>query len=105
MASQRRTVWMPRRRSREASSVDLAYRFAEHGRTLSRLSDRMISLRARRTTGLQLRATLQAYDQTLLLAAADAGLELPGSAPLKSVDRLLLEAELSLVGLRWTTAP
>lgn len=81
-------------------------RLAEHAATLSRLNRRIESLRAShdRRVGGRLRAALTAYDQTLLLAVDEAGVPDPGRrlcAPLHAADRLGLEAELSLLGVRW----
>jgi hypothetical protein len=42
-----------------------------------------------------------AYDQTLALAAVELGICVPGKVPWEAADRLTVEAELSLAGLRW----
>jgi hypothetical protein len=48
-----------------------------------------------------LQATRTAYDQVLLLAAAELGIETDLQPPLNSTDRIGLEAELSVADLRW----
>jgi hypothetical protein len=52
--------------------------------------------------GQHLRAASTAYDQTLLLAAREFGIEAGRTAPLPPIERLALEAELSVAGLRWS---
>lgn len=100
---QRRNGARSRRAQTAPPELDRHRRLAEHSATLSRLSHRIQLLHARRATGLQLRAAQNAYDDTLLIAAREIGLTVTSAAPLQALDRLTLEAELSLAGLRWTT--
>ncbi len=90
--------------------VEKFTRLAEHAANLTRLTRRIETLRAtasERRFGCHLRAALMAYDQTLLLACDDAGIDLTGEdqrrlrAPLHTSDRLWIEAALSMAGLRW----
>lgn len=84
-------------------AIDHARRLASYGRDLSRLALQLNDWRAHGATrnGQHIRAASLAYDQVLLMAAAELGLETEVTAPLHPVDRLGLEAELSLAGLRW----
>lgn len=50
---------------------------------------------------LRLQAMRTAYDEVLLLAAREIGIASDLRPPLTSTDRIGLEAELSLAGLRW----
>lgn len=82
--------------------VARAYRLARHAATLTRLSRRIATFVARGgRDGQHLRAASTAYDQTLILAAAEFGLAGDLVAPLRPSDRLLLEAHLAMAGLRW----
>lgn len=91
-------------RRRRDAEVDRAYRMARYSADLTRLAARIADLRARANRdGQHLRAAITAYDQTLLIAAAEAGRAAPFRAPLNPVDRLTLEADLTLAGLRWST--
>ncbi|UQX89154.1 hypothetical protein M6D93_03910 [Jatrophihabitans telluris] len=87
----------------EESELARLRRLAEHAANLTRLSRRIEILRAGadKRIGGRLRAALTAYDQTLLLAGLEAGIESRLVAPLRPSDRMGLEAELSLLGLRW----
>jgi hypothetical protein len=78
-------------------------RVARHAATLTRLARRIEDLRRSSAygRGFHLRAAWTAYDQALILAAAELGLEVPTTSQLGSTDRLGLEAELALAGLRW----
>ena len=78
-------------------------RLAEHAANLTRLCQRVEVLRrnSERRFGLHLRAALMAYDQTLALAAGELGIAVPPKVPWTAADRLTVEAELSLAGLRW----
>jgi hypothetical protein len=89
--------------SRRDPEVDLAYRLARYSADLTRLARQIEVFRARgNQDGQHLRAAVTAYDQTLLLAAADLGFAADLQAPLNPVDRLALEADLTVAGLRWT---
>jgi hypothetical protein len=69
------------------------------------LAQRAAVLRSRGShDGQHLRAAMTAYDQTLLIAAAALGHATDLYAPLTPVDRLAVEADLTLAGLRWTSA-
>jgi len=76
---------------------------ARHAATLTRLKLRIESLRhsSAHGRGFHLRAACTAYDQALVLAAVELGLQPQASLPLSTADRLGLEAELALAGLRW----
>jgi hypothetical protein len=83
--------------------IDRYLRLAAHAANLTRLTGRIaeVSHHSRTHRGLQLRAACTAYDQTLLLAATELGIETGLRTPLSAVDRLTLEAELVAAGLRW----
>ena len=76
---------------------------AGYAATLTRLASRIerLSHSKDRPFGLYLRAAWMAYDQTLLLAMHEIGHPAPSRAPLNATDRLTVEAELALGGLRW----
>jgi hypothetical protein len=78
-------------------------RLAKHAATLTRLKLRIEALRhsSANGRGFQLRAACTAYDQALVLAAFELGLDTEATPPLTSSDRVGLEAELVLAGLRW----
>jgi hypothetical protein len=78
-------------------------RVAQHAATLTRLTARIAALRHQSANGrgFQLRAACTAYDQALVLAAFELGVSGGASAPLTTAQRLTLEAELVLAGLRW----
>jgi hypothetical protein len=65
-------------------------------RAMSRLEPRPGCHRA-----LRVQAMRTAYDQVLLLAAAELEIVTDLQPPLGSADRIALEAELSVAGLRW----
>jgi hypothetical protein len=78
---------------------------ARYSADLTRLAGRIGRLRAAGDhDGQHLRAAITAYDQILLIAAADLAHASDLQAPLTPVDRLVLEADLTLAGLRWTSA-
>jgi hypothetical protein len=79
------------------------HRLARYAATLTRLASRIerLSHSQERPFGCHLRATWIAYDQTLLLAMHEMGHVAPERAPLSATDRLSVEAELVLAGLRW----
>jgi hypothetical protein len=90
----------------EADELARLHRLAEHAANLTRLNRRIATLREGqdKRIGGRLRAALTAYDQTLLLAVLEAGIPDSGDrlcAPLHAADRLGLEAELALLGVRW----
>jgi hypothetical protein len=78
-------------------------RLAGYCSDLTRLSRQIAasSLRTRHQRALRLQAMYTAYDQTLILAASELGIETDLRAPLHAENRLTLEVELSLAGLRW----
>jgi hypothetical protein len=78
-------------------------RLARHAATLTRLTVRIDTLRqsSAQGRGFHLRAACTAYDQALLLAAFELGLNPNLTVPLSTPERLGLEAELALAGLRW----
>ena len=78
-------------------------RLARHAATLTRLTMRIDALRqgSAHGRGFHLRAACTAYDQALLLAAYELGLNPDATVPLNAQQRLGLEAELVLAGLRW----
>jgi hypothetical protein len=90
-------------RTRVDPRLQQQLRLAEHAANLTRLCQRVEMLRrnSERRFGLHLRAALMAYDQTLALAAVELGICVPGKVPWEAADRLTVEAELSLAGLRW----
>ena len=79
------------------------HRLARYAATLTRLAGRIerLTQSAERPFGCHLRATWIAYDQTLLLAMHEMGHPAPDAAPLSATERLSVEAELALDGLRW----
>lgn len=99
-----RWIARPRVRSqRRDPEVERAYRLAQYAADLTRLAGRIGVLRAYASRdGQHLRAAITAYDQTLLIAANDLGHRADLRAPLNPIDRLVLEADLTLAGLRWT---
>jgi len=78
-------------------------RLARHAATLTRLKLRIENLRQSSANGrgFHLRAACTAYDQALIIAAGELGLDPEAKVPLSTSDRLGLEAELALAGLRW----
>lgn len=83
--------------------LDQHHRLAAHSADLTRISLRIQTLLRPEHTGKgqHLRAATTAYDQVLLLAATELGIAPDCRAPLPASERLGLEAELSLAGLRW----
>ncbi len=99
---------MPAWTRRRHGDVEMThqYRLAAHAATLSRMSARidalLVQVNRSGRDGQHLRAACTAYDQTLLIAARELGLPADLAAPLCPIDRLRLEAELTLAGLRWS---
>jgi hypothetical protein len=87
---------------RRDPEIERAYRLARYSADLTRLAHRIAVLRARSNQdGQHLRAAVTAYDQILLIAAADLGCATDLHAPLSPIDRIALEADVTLAGLRW----
>jgi hypothetical protein len=78
-------------------------RLAAYCRDLTRLNNAIAHADrpVRHQRALRLQAMYTAYDQTLILAATELGIETAMHAPMRPASRLALEVELSLAGLRW----
>jgi len=94
-------VWAVHRA--DSQRIEHHRRLARYCADLSRLSARIDSWSGcgTNTNGQHIRAAQTAYDQTLLLAAREVGVPAEVDVPLDSVERITIEAELSLAGLRW----
>lgn len=92
-------------RSGRREDAELAhYRLlAAYSASLTRLTRNLARLEPRPGChrALRLQAMRTAYDEVLLLAAQELGIANELRPPLGSADRLGLEAELALAGLRW----
>jgi hypothetical protein len=89
-------------RSAEAELAHL-HLLATYSASLTRLTRAMARLEPRPGChrALRVQAMRTAYDQVLLLAAAEFDIATELQPPLGSADRIALEAELSVAGLRW----
>lgn len=76
---------------------------AAYSASLTRLTRNIARLEPRPGChrALRLQAMRTAYDEVLLLAAQELGIDNELRLPLGSADRLGLEAELALAGMRW----
>jgi hypothetical protein len=93
---------VPDRIARRDPEIERAYRLARYSADLTRLARRIAELRARGSQdGQHLRAAVTAYDQILLIAAAEFGHAADLHAPLSPIGRIALEADVTLAGLRW----